>query len=183
MVDWSRTAADTAAVMPCPQGLTGILGMPIFSLFMHRNYLSPQGTSGLARWACERNANAATGATFVGDWPDLGRCRSHWLASLHGRLVSQRQSVVHLAKEMVHYLRAQPIYGGDLSPLASTMMVAVTLLSNCGFVIKILSSLADHGVKDEKGTFHHTDKGAASRRGHRSRSVRGARCRLSYGTS
>jgi hypothetical protein len=77
----------------------------------------------LARWECAADADATTGATFVGHWPDLGRCRSHWLASLHSRLISQRQSVVHLAKEMVHYLRAQPIFGGDLSPLASTMMV------------------------------------------------------------
>ncbi len=97
-LDWPWTRPGTAAVLACPQG-----------------------SSGLARWECQSEGDWSTA------WPDLSQCRSHWLSKLHQELRRQ-ESVVHLAKDTLHHLQAQPLYGGDLSLLTRAIRVMTSRL-------------------------------------------------------
>jgi hypothetical protein len=85
-LSWQQwTRPGTTAVMPCPVG-----------------------TTGLARWTC-----AKQGGQYLGSHPDLSGCVSIWLKRLSEKLHAH-ESIVHLAKDLVHYLSTHHLFGGDI---------------------------------------------------------------------
>ena len=89
-LEWARASANSVAVMPCPQG-----------------------TEGVARWACDQVGN------YCPAHPDLSECRSSWLRKLGNELSGGSKPLVRVVKELVENVRIHPIFGGDLPAFTS----------------------------------------------------------------
>lgn len=104
-VSWPSTTAGTEIVVACPVG-----------------------TRGLARWKCQLAATNASGKSPVSAvWepvgmPDLSGCQSIWMSSI---LTDLRKSdaVVTIAVDLIQYVSANPLYGGDISGGVSAMTI------------------------------------------------------------
>ena len=90
-LSWGWTRAGTVAIMPCPPG-----------------------TAGLARWSCGGVESDRSGPAQWGTpSPDLGQCQSNWMRKIHEDL-KKTESVVNIANDLVQYIEANPLYGGDV---------------------------------------------------------------------
>jgi hypothetical protein len=108
-VSWPWTAAGTTAETACPVG-----------------------TRGTARWACQLATPAighhkkgglpATAVWEPSGAPDLSECQSGWMGRILADL-RKSDAVGTIAADLVQYVAANPLYGGDIGGAVSAMTI------------------------------------------------------------
>jgi latrophilin 1 len=110
-VSWPWTAVGTVAEVACPVG-----------------------TGGTARWACQIAGGSGSSrqsketAAVTAAWepaaptPDLSECQSTWMGRILADL-RKSDAVGTIAADLVQYVAANPLYGGDIAATVSAMTI------------------------------------------------------------
>ena len=98
-LSWSWTLWGTEASMSCPLG-----------------------TSGTATWRCEGEGEGRSSPHWSSPSPDLSDCQSLWVARIIGEL-RKSERVLGLASELMQYVAANPLYGGDIKSIINAVTI------------------------------------------------------------
>jgi len=81
----------------------------------------PPGTTGSASWTCSSSGNSGT-PQWATPSPDLSDCQSLWMAKII-RELRKSELILGLASELMQYVSANPLYGGDVKSAVNAMTI------------------------------------------------------------
>ena len=83
----------------------------------------PPGTTGSATWTCSSSSSGNSGTPqWATPSPDLSDCQSLWMAKIIGEL-RKSELILSLASELMQYVSANPLYGGDIKSAVNAMTI------------------------------------------------------------
>jgi hypothetical protein len=126
-------AAPPAAVTKCPPRRVRTVSWPWTAVGTTAEVACPVGTRGTARWRCSLSSgggggrNAKETAAIAAVWepaaaPDLSECQSTWMGRILADL-RKSDAVGTIAADLVQYVTANPLYGGDVAAAVSAMTI------------------------------------------------------------
>ena len=80
----------------------------------------PPGAAGRAHWRC--GLNTAGQPVWTGHAPDLSQCQSAWMAKVILELRGS-DSIVTISRDLVDYVAANPLYGGDVMAAVNAVTI------------------------------------------------------------
>jgi hypothetical protein len=127
-------AAPPAAITKCPPRRVRTVSWPWTAAGTTAEVACPVGTRGTARWRCSLSSggggggrNAKETAAIAAVWepaaaPDLSECQSTWMGRILADL-RKSDAVGTIAADLVQYVTANPLYGGDVAAAVSAMTI------------------------------------------------------------
>merc|ERR550532_2906881 len=83
----------------------------------------PPGTTGSATWTCSSSSSSGSGTPqWATPSPDLSDCQSLWMAKII-RELRKSELILGLASELMQYVSANPLYGGDVKSAVNAMTI------------------------------------------------------------
>jgi len=83
----------------------------------------PPGTTGSASWTCSSSSSSSGGTPqWATPSPDLSDCQSLWMAKII-RELRKSELILGLASELMQYVSANPLYGGDVKSAVNAMTI------------------------------------------------------------
>ena len=83
----------------------------------------PPGTTGSASWTCSSSSSSGSGTPqWATPSPDLSDCQSLWMAKII-RELRKSELILGLASELMQYVSANPLYGGDVKSAVNAMTI------------------------------------------------------------
>jgi hypothetical protein len=124
-------AAPPAAVTKCPPRRVRTVSWPWTAVGTTAEVACPVGTRGTARWRCSLSSGGggrnAKETAAIAVWepaaaPDLSECQSTWMGRILADL-RKSDAVGTIAADLVQYVTANPLYGGDVAAAVSAMTI------------------------------------------------------------
>ncbi len=125
-------AATPAAVTKCPPRRVRTVSWPWTAVGTTAEAACPVGTRGTARWHCSLSSGGGGGrnakeTAAIAAWeptamPDLSECQSTWMGRILADL-RKSDAVGTIAADLVQYVTANPLYGGDVAAAVSAMTI------------------------------------------------------------
>ena len=82
----------------------------------------PPGTTGSATWTCSSSSSGSGTPQWATPSPDLSDCQSLWMAKII-RELRKSELILGLASELMQYVSANPLYGGDIKSAVNAMTI------------------------------------------------------------
>merc|ERR1711936_923871 len=83
----------------------------------------PPGTTGSASWTCSSSSSSGSGTPqWATPSPDLSDCQSLWMAKII-RELRKSELILGLASDLMQYVSANPLYGGDVKSAVNAMTI------------------------------------------------------------
>ena len=83
----------------------------------------PPGTTGSASWTCSSSTSTESGTPqWATPSPDLSDCQSLWMTKII-RELRKSELILGLASDLMQYVSANPLYGGDVKSAVNAMTI------------------------------------------------------------
>ena len=83
----------------------------------------PPGTTGSASWTCSSSSSTESGTPqWATPSPDLSDCQSLWMTKII-RELRKSELILGLASDLMQYVSANPLYGGDVKSAVNAMTI------------------------------------------------------------
>ena len=118
-------AAASPVAAKCPPRRVRTISWPWTVVGPVAEVACPVGTRGTARWSCQLSSSQKGPAAPVWEpsgTPDLSECQSTWMGRILADL-RKSDAVGTIAADLVQYVAANPLYGGDMAAAVSAMTI------------------------------------------------------------